>query len=67
MKRLLLEKEEQVARNLVEKMLNYASGRLLTPHDHGEVERIVAALKPDGYRVRDIIHHVAGSRILLSR
>ncbi len=67
MKRLLLEKEEQLARNLVEKMLAYASGRLLTPHDHGEVERIVAALKPNDYRVRDIIHHVAESRIFLNR
>ncbi|PAW90713.1 MAG: hypothetical protein B9S33_01320 [Pedosphaera sp. Tous-C6FEB] len=66
MKRLLLEKEEQVARNLVEKMLIYASGRLLTPRDRGEVERIVGELTKNQYRVRDIIHHVAGSRILLN-
>ncbi len=67
MKRLLLEKEEQVARNLVEKMLTYASGRLLTPHDRAEVDHIVTALKPGGYRVRDIIHNVAASRIFLNR
>jgi hypothetical protein len=63
MKRDLLAKEEQVARNLIEKMLTYASGRSLTPRDHNEVERIVAALKPGGYRMRDLIHHVAASRI----
>jgi len=67
MKRGLLEKEEQVARSLVEKLLIYASGRLLTPQDRGEVERIVAALRPGGYGVRDIIRHVAESRIFLSR
>ena len=65
MKRVLLEKEGPVARNLVEKMLTYASGRLLTPHDRGEVERIVAAVKQDGFRVRDIIHHVAASPVFL--
>ena len=67
MKQFLLGKEEQIARNLVEKMLIYASGRLLTPRDRGEVERIVSALKPNGYRVRDLIHHVAESRIFLNR
>jgi hypothetical protein len=67
MKRVLLEKEEQVARNLVEKMLTYASGRVLTPHDRGEVDRIVSELKPGGFRLRDLIHHVAGSWIFLAQ
>ncbi len=67
MKQYLLGKEEQVARNLVEKMLTYAAGRLLTPRDRGEVERIITALKPGGYRVRDLIHRVAESPILLNQ
>lgn len=67
MKRYLLSKEEQVARNLVEKMLTYASGRSLTPRDRNEVERIVAALESGGYRVRDLIHQVAASPIFLNQ
>jgi hypothetical protein len=65
LKRFLLEREEQVARNLVSKMLTYASGRLLTPADRGEVERILAALRPGGYRLRDLIRQVADSPIFL--
>ncbi len=66
MKRLMMEKDEQIARSLVEKMLTYASGRVLTPQDRGEVERIVGELSKNQYRVRDLIHHVAGSRIFLN-
>ncbi|MFM1769560.1 MAG: hypothetical protein RJA22_2089 [Verrucomicrobiota bacterium] len=65
MKRLLLEKEEPVARNLVEKMLTYASGRVLAAHDRGEVDRILANLKMDGYRLRDLVHQVAESPLVL--
>jgi hypothetical protein len=65
MKQYLLGKEEQVARNLVEKLLTYASGRSLTPHDRGEVDRLMAEVGPNGYRVRDIIHQGAMSPIFL--
>ena len=65
LKRLLLEKEEQVARNLVEKMLTYASGRLLVTRDRGEVERIVSDLKRSGFGLRDLIHLCAESPIVL--
>ncbi|MEZ5302758.1 MAG: DUF1585 domain-containing protein [Verrucomicrobiales bacterium] len=64
MKRILLEKETLVARNLTGKMLAYASGRLLTPPDRGEVDRILAELEPGGYRLRDLIHQVAASRLV---
>jgi hypothetical protein len=67
MKRLLLAREEQVARNLVVKMLTYASGRHLTPRDRGEVERILQVLQPAGYRIRDLIHEVAASPFFLGR
>jgi hypothetical protein len=64
LKQALLAKEEQVARNLTEKMLIYASGRLLSPRDRGEVDRIVNELRPNGFRVRDLVHRVAGSRMV---
>lgn len=66
LKQLLLEREEQVVRNIVGKMLTYATGRLLTAGDRGEIERIVTALRPDGYRLRDLIHLVAESPLLFS-
>jgi hypothetical protein len=53
-----------VARNLTEKMLIYASGRLLSPRDRGEVDLIVSELRPNGFRVRDLVHRVAGSRMV---
>jgi hypothetical protein len=64
LKQALLGKEEQVARNVTEKMLIYASGRLLSPRDRGEVDRIVNELRPNGFRVRDLVHRVAGSRMV---
>jgi hypothetical protein len=66
MKQFLLEKEEQIARNLVEKLLIHGSGRLLKPSDQGEVNRILDGIKPSGYRLRDLIRSVAESRLLLS-
>lgn len=58
---------KQLARNPVEKMLINASGRQLTPPDSGKVERIVATLKPGGWRVRELIHRVAEGCIFLNR
>jgi len=66
LKLLLLEREEQIARNVVGKMLTYATGRVLTAGDRGEIERIVNALRPHGYRLRDLIHLVAESPLLVA-
>ena len=65
MKQVLLTREEQVARTLTAKMLTFATGRMLTALDRNEVERIVAILKPDGYRLRDLVCQVAESPLLL--
>ena len=47
-------------------MLTYATGRVLTAGDRGEIERIVNALRPHGYRLRDLIHLVAESPLLVA-
>jgi hypothetical protein len=65
MKQVLIAKEDQIIRNLTTKMLTYASGRILEPRDRGEIARILAELKKNGSRVRDLIHLVAESSILL--
>ena len=66
-KAMLLERESQVAHCLTEKMLTYATGRMLEASDRGEVDRILVELKKDGSRLRDLIHLVVQSEVFLSK
>ncbi len=66
-KTMLLEREPQVVHCLTEKMLTYATGRLLEAGDRGEVNRIVSELQNDGNRLRDLVHLVVQSDIFLSK
>ena len=67
LKRYLLTRERDVTRCLTEKLLTYATGRLLEASDRGEVERIVATLESRGTGVRDLIRLVVGSRIFRTK
>ncbi|MFM8582782.1 MAG: DUF1585 domain-containing protein, partial [Planctomycetaceae bacterium] len=53
------EREEQVARNLLSKLLTYATGRLPTSADRREIERMLREARPQGFRLRDLVHLVA--------
>ena len=64
---MLMEKKEQVTRCLTEKLLTYASGRLIETTDRGEIDAIVAKLTDRGNGVRDLIKLVARSTIVLSK
>jgi hypothetical protein len=66
-KAILMEREPQVVRCLTEKMLTYATGRLLEAGDRGEVDRIGAELKKSGNRLRDLVQLVVQSDIFLNR
>ena len=66
-KAMLMERESQVAHCLTEKMLTYATGRLLEVGDRGEIDRITAELKKNGYRLRDLVHLVVQSKIFLNK
>lgn len=66
-KAMLREREPQVARCLTEKLLTYATGRLLESTDRGEVDRIVGEIQKNGYRLRDLVHEVVQSEIFLSK
>ena len=66
-KAMLLERESHVARCLIEKMLTYATGRLLETGDRGEVDRIANDLKEGGNRLRDLIHLVVQSELFLNK
>ncbi|MCH2506265.1 MAG: DUF1592 domain-containing protein, partial [Dehalococcoidia bacterium] len=58
---------ENLTRALVRKLLTFATGRELGFSDRAEVERMVKESARTGYRVRDLIHLVIGSRIFQSK
>ncbi|MBA3935976.1 MAG: DUF1592 domain-containing protein [Planctomycetes bacterium] len=58
---------DQVARNLVRKLLIYGTGRNLGAMDEDEVDAICARFKGDGYRLRDLVKAVCTSRIFITR
>jgi len=61
LKKLLVSDERQLARNLVSQFVTYGTGAPVTFADRGEVERILDAVKKDGYRVRTLMHEVVQS------
>lgn len=63
-KDLLLRKQPQFARNLVEKLLTHALGRELTAADRPVIRSIVEKAEPGGYRLRDIVLLCCESEIL---
>lgn len=67
LQKALLKRERQVARGLTEKLLTYGSGRLLSPADRGEVDRIADQLSSQGFGLRDLVHLVVQSEIFLSK
>lgn len=66
-KQLLLTREDDITRCLTEKLLSYASGRILEPLDRGEVDRIVSELKEQSGGLRDLLKLVVTSRVFLNK
>ena len=64
---MLLERESQVAHCLTEKLMIYATGRLLEASDRGEIDRIVSELKMKDNRLRDLVHLIVQSEIFLNK
>jgi hypothetical protein len=63
----LLNQTDQVADNLVRKLLEYTTGRSLGPADHREVHRICNHLKLKQYRLKDMLVAVLNSKIFLNK
>jgi hypothetical protein len=59
--------EEQLARNLVSKLVVFSTGGEIEFADREEIERILASTSEDGYPLRDLIHHVISSRMFRHR
>ena len=62
MKQILInEYQKPIVKNMVERMLSYAIGRKINPHDRPAVERICAALEEDKFRMNTLIQGIISS------
>jgi hypothetical protein len=66
-KRLLLADEEQLVRNVVEKLIVYGTGAEIQFADREVVEQVVAAGRAKKYGLRSLIHEVVDSRVFLNK
>ncbi len=67
---LIAERSDDIAANVVRRLLSYALGRRLTRlsyRDHLEVESIVEKSKANGYRLQDLIVSICQSELFLKR
>ncbi len=67
LKQLLLDEEEQVARNLARQLVVYATGAPVRFGDRDAVEQILARSKASHYGVRALIHEIAASELFQSK
>jgi len=61
----MMEHEEDLTRNMVESLLVYALGRDIEFTDAPHIESMMTELRPDGFRMKDMIHAVASSPLFL--
>ncbi|MBI3822545.1 MAG: DUF1585 domain-containing protein [Planctomycetes bacterium] len=66
-KQLLLTDKDQLARNLAQKLLIYATGADIQFADREVVEQLVARSREQKYGFRSLIHEVVQSRVFLSK
>ncbi|WP_417388787.1 DUF1588 domain-containing protein [Gimesia sp.] len=67
LKQLLLAEPRQLARNLVQQLIVYATGTPVRFSDRPVVEAILDECGPNGYRTRDLLESVVRSSIFLGR
>jgi hypothetical protein len=59
----LMAHEADLARSMVESLLTYALGRDVEFTDAPHVDAILEKVRPNGYRMRDMIHAIAESPV----
>jgi hypothetical protein len=67
LKRLLARREADLARNLTERLMAYALGRQLEGYDEIVIDRLIARIDEDDYRVRTIVTEVLTSYLFTHR
>jgi mono/diheme cytochrome c family protein len=63
LKKLLLEDERQIARNLVQQLVVYATGAPVRFGDRPEIEAILDQTAADNYGVKSIVHRIVASKL----
>ena len=66
-KQILLADKDQLARNLSEKLLIYATGAVIQFADREVVEELVAKSRAQNYGFRSLVHDVVQSRPFLNK
>ncbi len=66
-KRMLLEDERQIARNLVRQFVIYGTGAPVRFSDRAAIERILDRAQPAGYGVQTLIREVVQSELFLNK
>lgn len=66
-KQILLEDKDQLARNITQKLITFATGQDIQFADREVVESIVADARKKDYGLRYIIHQVVQSRMFLNK
>ena len=66
-KKQLRKSKEQVARNVLSKLIAFSTGGEVEFADREEVDQILQATEADGYPLRSLIHHVVASRLFRNR
>jgi Protein of unknown function (DUF1585) len=67
LKKWLLERELLITHNLTDKLLTYATGRLMENPDRREIDKIVRQLDDRSGGVRDLIHLVVQSPLFQTK
>jgi hypothetical protein len=62
-RQILLRKERQIARNLVERLIIFSTGAKVSFADRGVVQSILDRTEDSGYGVRSVIHEIVQSRL----
>jgi len=66
-KKLLLDRPEQIARSVTEKLMIYATGHPVSFSDHLEIDRIVIEAKSSDYGLRTLVHAVVASHLFQTK
>ena len=66
-KQLLLADEEQLARNLTQQLIVYATGAPIRFSDRPAVAKILANSRAGGYGVRKLVHETVQSELFLNK
>ena len=67
LKQLLLDNEEQLARNLAQQLIIYATGAPIRFSDRTAIGKILASSRAEGYGVRKLVHEIVQSELFLQK